>query len=823
MITLNKSITLTNAPPEFKALDFAALRSEGIGYLQQLAGETWTDHNLHDPGITILDQLCYALTDLSYRLSLDMKDLLARPNGKTYNSLYSPATILTTNPVTITDFRKVLLDIPGVKNAWIEKIDKPQPPIYFDPERNTLSLSYKKRLAADGALVQVEQVNIKGLYRVFIAKTRRQVSEKTIKEQVHARLHECRNLCEDFDEINIMNSQRITLKGKIEVGNTDDANLLAAKILYKVGNWLSPAIKFYTLQQMLAKGKTIDEIMDGPVLSHGFIDDDELRTFTRRSKLYASDLIHEIMAEPEVRVTDNLRMETFGQAENNWVLDLDTARFPELDEEACLNDNLKFQKNGQPLSINKDTVIKYLAVLRETSVSPVLPQSERDIIPDMPSVRNLGSYYSIQNHFPQVYGISEIGLPDSAPESRKAQAKQLKAYLLFFEQILANYFAQAAGLKDLFAFDNKDIKTYFQQTLIGKVPDVEELLYENYPKSISHLTEANTNALERKDRFLNHLLARFGENLTDYSLWLNDRFKDSANEVDDTDERDNVDATILLSNTNDPLYLEKTRLESYKRKLIRDKRNFLLNYPEMSTQRGKGFNYATAGWNNQNVSGLEKRIAGKLGIANYTRCSLTGQKDGFHMIEHILLRPLRADKTLIDRFMVPVYFEAFKKDKGRLTVCTSPAHGLQNGDVILINDKDKEQEYTVSEVFADRFNIECDYDENTIVDREAKQEPRLRWIRRDINSTIFAFDGQNNEQGVTRDPYSFQLTFVFAKSNTRFNNDSFKKFIETTIREETPAHLTVYIRWLSDEALKRFEDALKVFLNQLEELNKLLP
>ncbi|TCD01777.1 hypothetical protein [Pedobacter psychroterrae] len=816
MEILNKSVTLTNDPPEFTALDFTALRTEGIGYLQQLAGDTWTDHNLHDPGITILDQLCYGLTDLSYRISMDIKDLLARPDGKTYNSLYSPAAILTTNPVTIADFRKVLLDIPGVKNAWIEKINKPQPPIYFDPERNTLSLSYEQRLASDGTLVPFEHVNIRGLYRVFIAKTRREVSEKATKEQVRARLHECRNLCEDFDEVNIMSSQRVTLKGVIEVGNTADANLLAAKILYKVGNWLSPAISFYTLQQMLAKGKTIDEIMDGPVLNHGFIDDDELRTFNRRSKLYASDLIREMMAEPGVRVTENLLMETAGQAENNWVLDLDVTRFPELDEEACLSDNLQFQKNGQPLKINKDAVLSYLIKLRETAVPPILSQDERDIIPDMPSVRNLGAYYSIQNHFPQVYGIGEIGLQDSAPEARKAQAKQLKAYLLFFEQILANYFAQAAGLKNLFAFDNEDITTYFQQTLIGKVPDIEGLLHEDYPKNIAGLTEADVDALERKDRFLNHLLARFGENLADYSLWLNDRFKND-------DVKAEVTGTEPVSSTDDPLHSEKSRLQSYKRKLIGDKLNFLLKYPEMSTQRGKGFNYAIPGWENQNVSGLEKRIAGKLGIANYTRSSLTGQKDGFHMIEHILLRPLPADKALIDRFMVPGYFKAFKKDKGRRTICTSLAHGLQNGDVILVNDKDKEQEYTVSGVLVDRFIIECDYDEATIATREVNKQPQLRWIRRDINSTIFAFDGQQTAQGVTRDPYSFQLTFVFAQSNTRFNNDSFRKFIETTIREETPAHLTVYIRWLSDDALKRFEDALKVFLTELEELNKLLP
>ena len=36
--------------------------------LQELCGETWTDYNLHDPGVSILEQLCYGLTDLGRTL-----------------------------------------------------------------------------------------------------------------------------------------------------------------------------------------------------------------------------------------------------------------------------------------------------------------------------------------------------------------------------------------------------------------------------------------------------------------------------------------------------------------------------------------------------------------------------------------------------------------------------------------------------------------------------------------------------------------------------------------------------------------------------------
>ena len=71
-------ITLSTAPPKHPALDYDFLRQEGIRHLEHLAGQLWTDYNTHDPGITILEQLCYALTDLVYRTEFDTADFLSQ-------------------------------------------------------------------------------------------------------------------------------------------------------------------------------------------------------------------------------------------------------------------------------------------------------------------------------------------------------------------------------------------------------------------------------------------------------------------------------------------------------------------------------------------------------------------------------------------------------------------------------------------------------------------------------------------------------------------------------------------------------------------------
>ena len=70
MINLENKIptSISSSEEKPKAMDFDAHREEGIKLIQQLSPDLWTDHNLHDPGITLLEELCYAITDLAYRL-----------------------------------------------------------------------------------------------------------------------------------------------------------------------------------------------------------------------------------------------------------------------------------------------------------------------------------------------------------------------------------------------------------------------------------------------------------------------------------------------------------------------------------------------------------------------------------------------------------------------------------------------------------------------------------------------------------------------------------------------------------------------------------
>ncbi|MFO0795312.1 MAG: hypothetical protein U0586_14775 [Candidatus Brocadiaceae bacterium] len=107
----------------------------------------WTDYNIHDPGITILEALCYALTDVAYRAGWDINDLLMPEPNKPFSKqpFFTAREILTVNPWTPDDFRRLLIDLESVRNAWVFcKKCACDVSYYAWCEKDQLKLSYQK-------------------------------------------------------------------------------------------------------------------------------------------------------------------------------------------------------------------------------------------------------------------------------------------------------------------------------------------------------------------------------------------------------------------------------------------------------------------------------------------------------------------------------------------------------------------------------------------------------------------------------------------------------------------------------------------------------
>lgn len=115
---------ISNEHSDKSILRYDLLFEEGLRYAQKYSGKIWTDYNYHDPGVTFLEYLSYALTDLGYRTGFPLEDIFLFGaddfDSIKKNLLHGPATVFNTTPSTINDYRKLIIDgVKRVANAWI--------------------------------------------------------------------------------------------------------------------------------------------------------------------------------------------------------------------------------------------------------------------------------------------------------------------------------------------------------------------------------------------------------------------------------------------------------------------------------------------------------------------------------------------------------------------------------------------------------------------------------------------------------------------------------------------------------------------------------
>lgn len=692
-----ENLSISQQKPKFPDyLDFKSLRTIGIDHLQSLSGKLWTDYNLHDPGVTILEVLCYAITDLGYRNNLEIKDLLAlnpQDAQSQETNFFTPDAVLTCNPVTELDLRRHLIDIPGVRNAWLEKVEedplKPEvqpydPVIFVNCQDNTLQYTPPVGQLEAEALKLVPR----GIYTVCLdlepelsqdADGKSDRSLEPILERVKKVLCSYRNLCEDFDDLVVLGEEEIALCTDIELTANADPEDVLVEIYVKVQEFLAPRLRFYTLEQLLEKGKSPDEIFAGrpsalpennsylpypDYCSHGFIDPEELEAMTLPTVLYTSDLYQIIMDVEGVAAVKKLSIinyingirQSYGDP---WCLYLTPKHRPVLGVEQS---TVTFFKGELPFKADTEEVKRRYYEQQAAYIKVIRDDHELDLRVPRGNYYDLADYYSIHHDFPLTYGIGNDGLPQTAPPLRQSQARQLKGYLIFFDQLLANYLAQLAHVRDLFSWESEDQRqehqrTYFTQ-ILSNIPAVTEIIrnYQrcsgsdlpdtvpiDYPTFLDYISEDSVTYQERRNRFLDHLLARFAENFTDY-VGLN------------------------------------YRLEGGKRKeidIINDKAYFLQEYPFLSRDRFRAFNYCDCEtvWDTDNVSGWQKRVSRLLGIKDITRRSLSH----YEIVEEtgdyiIILNDDSGDLSLITQQTYPTLETAQEGLEELLSLALNPNH-----------------------------------------------------------------------------------------------------------------------------------------------------
>ena len=864
---MTESLTITNDPLK-PGMDYARLRNEGQQLISKLAGQVWSDYNLTDPGITLLETLCYAITDLSYRLGFDMQDLLAvNPDGPSVGKqFFSAREILPVNPLTVIDYRKLLIDINGVKNAWLEKAESSETPVVYDPA--TVSLSFPFTTTETS---HVHTLN--GLYRVLLELDGSEQGYRVI-EQVKKQLRQFRNAGEDFSDVRVLSDDEVTIKAGIEIHHDADVNEVLADVYITLSDYLSPSPEFHTLDERLASGHRVEDIFRGPILEHGFLDDDELSRFQRRMELHTADIVALLLNIDGIIAVNKVHLSQGRQSPVNWILKISDP----VNTKPVLKPLVRFfDDNDVTFSThegtttvlpNKGIVIKkveaYQARERKTAKGPI---TSPDLSPPAGRYRNLTDFVSVQNELPGNYGVGRHGLSGSASDLRQAQAKQLQAYLMVFDQLLLNYLAQLAHTRELFAVQpdrgiaeaESPPPTYFATDLSPEVAGVGDIIAGYSSDYSSELTSIVTEPdidTDRMNRFLNHLLARHGQDFTS--------------------------AATLYPLTGDNGNL--TEQVSTAVRVIPAKQRFLQDYADLSRNRAKGFDYTDNNtWDTDNVAGLKKRISRLLDIQNFSRRSLAVTPglaaEGFHLIDHILLRP-----------DLPKGHITFTNAgaSGRVLCSGTRKHELQNNDLLdfvqTTYGNYQQTTYSITVVDEYSFLISEDYvappgprvpetgnwvselqtraqvitnlngimlisegsqittntdphyttsfdilpmyklDEGDTVIITGAGADELNGLHKILNAepTSFeidvsfkpSFTTNTQDAGwyrypVCADPYSCQLSFIFPATMMRARvgaeGQRFRDLVADVVKRETPAHITPYLYWFEDADLEQFE------------------
>lgn len=695
---MDDPVRIPTSSPLYKSQDYNFLREEGLKIIREVAGASWTDHNIHDPGITMLEAICYSLTEVGLRTGMDMSDLLTSGEQFTGQEFFTASQVLPVAPVSSIDFQKVILDHPLVSNSWVSKlpnIPSGQLSILLEFADDTLNSNVFSLLVSPSGLgadfrvdlafpywdevdVQPFQEDVEILNaafsnpwqplkgensqfasitldyqpatgpvaslelwivlqvtsplnnpvvelpeilqetenllftlpneNVFKAYNNRIIEANMAMRSVQRYTRDYRNLCEDFTEFKAVRLQEIAFSAILEITSGVDVESLLANIFFAVDQHLSPPIIIKSLNDLQGEDNDSASIYEGPILREGFLKTQELLSNQLQTKIYTSDILRLIFQQRNSEHTDVNKREKISTRRiialrsltlSNWLDNhaitkgakdclqlVDSNRHvPRLSPAKC---QIVIIRNDVKVIYDFSRAIEKYRNLKEEYPNTLVPGFEDLPIPKGNSLP-IKEYFPLQNELPVVYGVGKYGLSANALPARKAKAKQLKGYLFFYEQLIAGQLSQLSQLNSLFSADPDLATTVFHQTLYH-LPMVSDLFgFENQStdwedfqaeegnsyREVLRAGEQRDQFLDRRNRFLDHLLARLGEDMQEYAEMV---FQEVMQVTGSTE--------MELSNL---LELQQEHYLYALERLIRDKSSFYYDLPLLNRDRFQAY------------------------------------------------------------------------------------------------------------------------------------------------------------------------------------------------------------------------------------------
>jgi hypothetical protein len=405
--------------------------------------------------------------------------------------------------------------------------------------------------------------------------------------------------------------------------------------------------------------------------------------------------------------------------------------------------------------------------------------------------RDVEQYESIQNQFPNVYGINAYGVAGGAPVSRQAKAKQFKGYLMVFDQLLADFFAQLAHAKDLYSTDRRLEQTYFFQYLEHSVPNVEPLLMPDYRPGLARIVEGEDAYVLRRNRFLDFLLALYAESLDSSSVW-----------TLQPDDRTSPDA---------------------RRQLLEAKLALLRRMVAVTHNRGRAVDYRERS-SRGNMAGMEMKIRIQLGMDVLDVRPLFEVADelGVQLVESeadgSAGRALTRHAELIEEQFAPVPLDGSGAPASLRGMAIPDALAAAAGEIeqMRVGRLPGDSAHSVVWRFAGapEWRLAGKYP-----DRESAREAALAFaalLRELHRHTQQLYIVEHNllrfgrfrgvrRRGDPRFPYSFTATAVLSPPPRLRRDTDYQNFARQVIRANAPAHVAMNDLFLGPAAMFVFE------------------
>jgi hypothetical protein len=618
-------------------------------------------------------------------------------------------------------------------------------------------------------------------------------------------LHNHRKLGEDYCRTDRIIAEDVAVCADVHLSPGADVELTLAHFYRTVERLLNPPVPFRTLSEMEELGKTTEEIFNGPWLERGFILDEDLENSRLRSAIYVSDLLNELMDIEGIVTIENLRFTVYDETgqpispAHDWCIPVSPGHYAALYVEASA---VSPYKDGLPLLARRAELRTLLTQLRADDLAQELPVRERDYAIPTGSYQGRPAYLPVQRTLPVTYGLSVEGLPESATTARKAQARQLAGYLSPFELITAATADQLTYFGDLFSTDENVGGTYRHPELLtagGALSHYEELLADpiSFSDVLADLTEPVELFEARRNRFLDHVLARFGESMQNYTLLIHDQATRRANGPD---------------------------------KLIQDKVRFLRFLPEITSRRGQGFNYRlgeeVCGYPNR--GGLADRIRRLLGmedVRSYFSLS-TAFSDGhwqtnFQLVDDRDTTEPPVELLYSGGLAEPAFHDTAEAAEAaaweRIELLLERARSAANyrtieGNLYVTNTYLNDAGDSVTEDLAALTISTTSLILGDFITARLADE-RLFVVEHLLLRPKFPGDallevclGEDCVHHGLEDPYSFRLTYLLPAAAKPYSEDmDLRRYAEQLIRRETPVHLLPKLCWIGDE-LADFEN-----------------